>query len=390
MKVDRGNPRHWLWLALSGAFALLALALRWLPWRRRPAGVVLYGHKLAGNLAALLARSRREADGELSLVFLTLDPEHHRELQAAGVPSVLACSPRCVPLLARARALVTDHGLHALAPLARFGGLLRVDVWHGIPFKGFDADDFRVQRAYEETWVASPSQRRLWIERFGFEPERVFATGYARTDALVAPEEDLEAVRARLGLMRTRGRKVVLFAPTWRQDAAGRSIFPFDASAEAFFAALEAACREADALVLFRAHLNTLALPAALGDRVIAVPQATHPDTEAVLRLADVLVCDWSSIAFDYLLLDRPTLFLDVPAPFAKGFSLGPEYRFGDIVGDLPALQAALAGALRDPDGYRARFGARHAAVRAEVYGDCADGHAARRGLERLRAALRS
>ena len=28
------------------------------------------------------------------------------------------------------------------------------------------------------------------------------------------------------------------------------------------------------------------------------------------------------SIAFDYLLLDRPTLFLDIPAPFKKGFSL--------------------------------------------------------------------
>src|SRR5690606_40302310 len=62
-------------------------------------------------------------------------------------------------------------------PILRF-----FDVWHGIPFKGFDADDFRVQHRYDECWVASPLLRDLYIQRFGFEPQRVVATGYARTD----------------------------------------------------------------------------------------------------------------------------------------------------------------------------------------------------------------
>jgi CDP-glycerol glycerophosphotransferase len=387
MKIDRGDPRHWLWLLLLAVNAVLASLLRWLP-RRGPREVFLYGHQLNGNLAALLAQSRREPVPGLRLTFLTMDPAMHRRLRAAGEPSCLAIAPGSVLRLARAAAIVSDHGLHALEWLGRTTRVPLFDVWHGIPFKGFDADDFALQRRYDETWVASPLLATLYVERFGFDPARVHATGYARTDALVAPREDLEALRGRLGLERTRGRKVVLFAPTWRQDAAGRSIFPFGASAGEFFAALEAACVQADALVLFRAHLNTLELPAALGARVITVPQATHPDTEAVLRLADVLVCDWSSIAFDWLLLDRPALFLDVPAPFAKGFSLGPEYRFGQVVDGVPALQAALADVLRDPGSYRARFGDRHATVRAHVYGDCADGHAARRCLDRLRAAL--
>ena len=75
-----------------------------------------------------------------------------------------------------------------------FGDLAFFDVWHGIPFKGFDAEDFRVQRHYDETWVASPLLRDLYVDRFSFEPERVVPTGYARTDRLVRRDDDL-AVR---------------------------------------------------------------------------------------------------------------------------------------------------------------------------------------------------
>jgi CDP-glycerol glycerophosphotransferase len=180
----------------------------------------------------------------------------------------------------------------------------------------------------------------------------------------------------------------VLFAPTWRQDDACRSLFPIGADAATIFAALEAACDGTDAVLLFRAHLNSIDGADVAGERVLAVPQSAYPDTEAILRLADVLVCDWSSIAFDYLLLGRPTLFLDVPAPFAKGFSLGPEYRFGELVPDLPALQDALRAVLADEAPYWTRHRADHDAIRARVYGDCADGHAAARCLERLARAL--
>lgn len=384
MKIDRGNPRHWLWLGLFTLNTLAALWLRACGWRRDPGTVVLYGHKLNGNLAALLAQARRDADPAQTLRFLTMDPAYHRELLAAGEPAVLATSARCIPLLARAGALVTDHGLHCLSLLVRGGGLPAYDVWHGIPFKGFDADDFRVQHGYREVWLPSPRVQRLYVERFGFDPARLHVTGYARTDALVRRDEPVDALLQRLGLQATRGRKRVLFAPTWKQDAAGRSVFPFGLDAGEFFAGLDAVCARTGAVALFRAHLNSLDVGAAAGGRIVPVPHAQVPDTEGVLLASDVLVCDWSSIAFDWLLLDRPTIFLDVPAPFAKGFSLGPEYRFGEIVDAFPRFLDRLEAYLRDPSTYAADHGAKAAAVRAEVYGDFADGRSASRCLARL------
>jgi len=123
-------------------------------------------------------------------------------------------------------------------------------------------------------------------------------------------------------------------------------------------------------------------------DGVIPVPFADYPDTEAILRISDVLICDWSSIAFDYLLLNRPTLFLDVEPPFAKGLSLGREYRFGPVVRDLDELLHQLERSLAAPEDYQADYGARQAAIRDTVYGQYADGNSAARCVDRLSQAL--
>lgn len=389
MKVDKTNFRHWLLLARFGVNIAIAILLRpFISHRKADCKlIVLYGHKLSGNLLAIYRHLRIHGDG-IHPVFLTMDTVYHYRLDAAGELSCLAVSPACIRLLAHAEAVISDHGLHALQPMLSLSNLKFFDVWHGIPFKGFDSTDFRVQHHYDETWVSSPLMAELYINRFGFDKRQVVITGYARTDCLIQPGDTPEAIRQRLGLAYTQGRKLVLFAPTWKQDAQNRSLFPFGVDTRDFLDSLTAVCRRQGALLLFRAHLNA-GNPVLLSDEgVIPLPFADYPDTEAVLQISNVLICDWSSIAFDYLLLDRPTLFLDVEPPFRKGFSLGPEYRFGPVVNNLPDLLSQLERSLADPSGYQAEFGPRYAAIRKQVYGSYADGHAAERCIERLRQAF--
>ena len=390
MKIDKTNPAHWLLLTLFGVNVVAALL--WRPFRKRsrpgPRTVVLYGHKLSGNLLAIYRRLREAHRDEFRPVFLTMDSAYRRRLRAAGDEVCLATIPACARLLVSADTIVSDHGLHAMQPLLSLSDLKFFDVWHGIPFKGFDADDFRVQHRCDETWVTSPLLAELYTRRFGFDPAKVIVTGYARTDPLVEPHETSAEIRHRLGLQHTEGQRLVLFAPTWKQDAQHRSLFPFGADGKEFLERLTEVCRRNGALLLFRAHLNAkdpVPLPA---DGVIPIPFADYPDTEAILQISDALICDWSSIAFDYLLLDRPTLFLDVEPPFRKGFSLGPEYRFGPVIKDLPELLSELERSLADPEGYRAEYGARHAAIRKQVYGSYADGRSAERCVQRLARSL--
>jgi len=386
MKIDKRNPRHWFYLAAFTVASLFALVLRPLVSRHGPPLVLLYGHKLNGNLMSLYALGDQPA---CEFLFLTMDPAYQRELRADGMRSVLAFSPAGVRALARARAIVSDHGLHVLSWLPRLGLLRFADVWHGIPFKGWDARDFLVQHTYDEIWVSSALLRRYYVERFGFHEAQVHVTGYGRTDRLVRADEDLAPLRRRLDL--PDGRRVMMFAPTWQHGTGTRSIFPFDSPADAFLAMLADVCRAHDTICLFRTHLNSgvgeLPLPA---DVFRCVPQQAWPDSEGLLLLSDLLVCDWSSIAFDFLLLERPTIFLDVPAPFPKGFTLGPEYRFGAVVASVDALADRLARYLAHPEQYAAEHGEQARRIAAAVYDDMADGHAAERYLARLQGLLAS
>jgi CDP-glycerol glycerophosphotransferase len=386
MKIDKRNPAHWLLLAGFWLQAALGVALRALR-RSRGRVVVLYGHKLNGNLLALYRYLQADPASGWRPVFLSMDRGYLDELRAQGVDCCWASGPGCMHLLANANALASDHGLHALGPwraIYRKLGLRYFDVWHGIPFKGFDADDFRLQHGYDETWVASGLCRDLYVERYGFDPAGVRVTGYARTDRLVAPREDVDALREAFGI--PAGRKAILFAPTWAQDERGRSIYPFACGEAEFLGALSAFAGAHDATILLRSHINTVAGPGSAHPQVIALPGSRYPDAEAILLASDVLVCDWSSIAFDFLLLERPTVFLDVPPPFRKGFSLGPEYRFGRIVRDLQGLLDALATCVDDPAAYWRAHAQAHQRIRDQVYGDKADGHAAARCIARLGA----
>lgn len=385
MKIDKNKPTHWLCLILLGLNVMGAVGIRLFRKRKRKRQVVLYGHKLNGNLLAIHDHLRKYATAEFEVAFLTMDKAYHRQLCGEGVNSVLATRPGAMKLLACTDAVISDHGLHSMQLLVGRTGIRFFDVWHGIPFKGFDADDFRLQHRFDETWVASELNRELYIRQFGFSPERVVATGYARTDRLLNPPATREAVRAALGLP-AEGR-LILFAPTWKQDAAGRSLYPFGCTAQQFLGAIANLARQHAATIVLRSHLNSG--EAADFDQVgiLALPASRYPDTEAVLLACDLLVCDWSSIAFDWLLLDRPAFFLDAEAPFKKGFSLGPEYRYGPIVRNLQGLLEALQEVLENPEGYWQEHASKQYQIREKVYG-LADGHAAERCVQRLQANL--
>jgi CDP-glycerol glycerophosphotransferase len=386
MKIDRRNPAHWMLLAGFWVQAALGIVLR-LFVRPLHGTVVLYGHKLNGNLLALHSYMRENPELGWRPVFLSMDRRYLDELRKQGVDCRWASGPACPRLLADADVLISDHGLHSLGPWRgayRKLGLRFIDVWHGIPFKGFDADDFRLQHRYDETWVASGLCRDLWIERFGFEPARVHATGYARTDRLVLQREDATALREALGIPHRC--RTILFAPTWEQDDHGRSIYPFGCSEGEFLGALSELARSHEATILLRSHMNSGNICGAGYPGIVALPGSRYPDTETVLLASDMLVCDWSSIAFDFLLLSRPTLFLDVSPPFRKEFSLGPEYRFGAIVHNLQELLRQLETCMAEPEVYWHAHADAHKKVRHEVYGDKADGQSAARCVARLQA----
>lgn len=274
-----------------------------------------------------------------------------------------------------ARLLVINDWLRRR--FSRRGGQIVLQTWHGTPLKrlalhrpGFDprrmAAVVRESRRWNVLLAQNPYAARILGKAYAFLARPVWVEGYPRNDVLVTG--DGTVTRDALGIRS--GERVLLYAPTWRDDRA--EIVDFVDPA--------ALAEAADAVVLVRGHSRTLQPGRdAEGPRVIDV--TGFPDTSLLLLAADALITDYSSVMFDFSVTGKPMYFLVPDMEHYRGQLRGFYFDLvahapGPVVRSQDELIAALAD---DPahhaeryDQWRAKFNARD------------DGHAAERVVSRI------
>ncbi|WP_328838839.1 bifunctional glycosyltransferase family 2 protein/CDP-glycerol:glycerophosphate glycerophosphotransferase [Streptomyces europaeiscabiei] len=199
--------------------------------------------------------------------------------------------------------------------LTKRPGTTYIQTWHGSALKrmGFDepgwklksraeqAEQQRTLDRFDHFLIRSEHDVRTLAKAFRLREKVLLRVGYPRNDALVRARGAAErpALAAELGI--PADKRILLYAPTFRHQGQRRFTLPFDVErfAETF---------GDEYVLLVRAHyLNHVVLPPSVRGRVIDV--SAHHDVTPVLALADALITDYSSVMFDYALLDRPMLF---------------------------------------------------------------------------------
>ena len=238
----------------------------------------------------------------------------------AGGTGVLRGTREYFDALARSRWIVSNDDMQL--PFRKREGQFYLQTWHGTLLKriGFDIENpqFISGTAYFDHLAADVAQWDLLLSpnpfstplmRRAFRYDREIGEfGYPRNDVLRRPDSEAvaAAVRSRLGL--PAGKKVVLYAPTWRDNqvyANGRR-YRFDMRLD-----LEQAWKALgpDYVFLIRGH-HHMADDVPTGMRPgFAMNVTAYPDISELFLVADVLVTDYSSVMFDYAVTGRPMLF---------------------------------------------------------------------------------
>ncbi|MFG2818927.1 CDP-glycerol glycerophosphotransferase family protein [Kitasatospora sp. NPDC048365] len=274
----------------------------------------------------------------------------------AGVRPVRVFSPEWYEALATSRYLVGNTHLPEF--LERRPGQVVVQTWHGSLIK-------RIAHDVENSWLGdagylaaldrevpnwsllvSPSGYATPILRRAFRYEgEVLESGYPRNDVLArAGTAEAAELRRRLGL--PEGKRVVLYAPTWREDqqAEGGEGFRLDLRIDV--AAAKAALGE-DHVLLVRPHAHVREPLLGAGDGFL-YDLASYPDVQDLLLAADVLVTDYSSIAFDFAVTGRPMLFFTYDLEHYRDTLRGFYFDFEqDAPGPLVPGSAELVAGLR-------------------------------------------
>ncbi|MGN7950170.1 CDP-glycerol glycerophosphotransferase family protein [Microbacterium sp. 22215] len=294
-----------------------------------------------------------------------------------GAIAVVEGSPEWWRARAAARLLVVNDWLRRR--FARKPGQKVLQTWHGTPLKrlalhrpGFDprrmAAVVKESRRWDVLLAQNTYSERILRKAYAFFGRPIWVEGYPRDDALVTG--DAAAIRAALGI--ADDERVLLYAPTWRDDR----------SEMVDFVDPEALAGQTDSVVLVRGHSRTIHTDRdRSGARVIDV--TGYPETSQLLLAADALITDYSSVMFDFSVTGKPMYFL-VPdlehyRGALRGFYFDLEAR---APGPLVHSQGELVSALAD-DTHEKVYAERYTAWRAQ-FNSRDDGHAAERVVARI------
>lgn len=270
------------------------------------------------------------------VIYLVFSRETYRLLANSPLPVCFYPGLRSIVYLLTANMVAVDsaewimHGKFQLAFRSKV-----IQLWHGAPLKeieiplflrritgypkpaGFLLKIYKIVTGRHAAYELVVTTSSFFTEKAfkpAFRAKHFIDTGYPRNDALFADVRDMQlnaslymntdlfAIK-KIMSRRKSGARIVLYAPTFRKEVGD----PFS-SALFDLNRLDSFASEHNLFIVLKLH-------PVVRDNVPEIPFASLSvynatcDIYPVLNLFHALVTDYSSIYFDFLLLDRPIIF---------------------------------------------------------------------------------
>ncbi|MBE5957553.1 MAG: CDP-glycerol:glycerophosphate glycerophosphotransferase [Lachnospiraceae bacterium] len=238
-----------------------------------------------------------------------------------------------------------------------------LSTWHGTPLKKlvFDMEDihsanpkykevvYKQTRGWDYLISDNPFSTEVFQSCFQFEKEKILESGYPANDPLYAKDLEERAAKIKKKLGIPQDKKLILYAPTWRDDEM------YDAGEYKFSLALDIDRLKKEFgdeyVLLLRLHylvVDRLDM-SSFGDFTKDV--CNYDDITELYMISDMLITDYSSVFFDYANLKRPILFfmydLEKYRDVLRGFYLDIEK---DLPGPIFRTNDELVEAIKDID----------------------------------------
>lgn len=195
---------------------------------------------------------------------------------------------------------------------------LIINLWHGVPLKKIALLDPNLKKAariyfkkiFSENYTCilttSHELISLMARSFAVSEDKIKVWGQPRNDGLFQ-KNDCREILGQLFPDLPEYTKTVLYAPTFR-DYGQVQLFPFKDFDQK---QLEAFLDEKNMLLFIRTHVAEQGSAAPyLGKRIRFLGNEQAEDVTGILNIFDCLITDYSSIYIDYLLTDKPMIFL--------------------------------------------------------------------------------
>ena len=184
-----------------------------------------------------------------------------------------------------------------------------LNTWHGSAIKKIGCDAIGEKtfvskgRNNTDLYLAQGEYDKLiFSHAFGVSPELIKVTGLPRNDELVSTDVQYRAQVIRQRLSIPEGKKVLLYAPTFREYVMKGSSFALNLPVD--FARWKKILGEKYVL-LMRAH-PAVAKLMDIKENDFVKEVSSYPHLNDLMIVSDALISDYSSVFFDYAILEKP------------------------------------------------------------------------------------
>lgn len=311
-----------------------------------------------------------------------------------GFTGLVSYTCRCLSMLwsiGNARCVFISDACNVLGTVNKRSGTVVVQLWHGCgAFKkfGMSTADLLWGAEREEllrrpnyanmdfVTVSSPEVRWAYAEAMALPMERIVADGVGRTDRFFQPERRQLAYEKLYRLLpEAQGKRIVLYAPTFRgrvREAVSPDVLDFSA------------CRkqlgEGYFYLIKRHPFVQQPHPLTEAQQAYARDVTDCLTIEELLFVSDLCITDYSSLIFEYALMEREMIFFAFDMDEYLDWR-GFYYPYEELVpGPICKTTREVIQAIR-----KAEYGENRERIRAfrQKFMSACDGHAKERILAR-------
>jgi len=195
-----------------------------------------------------------------------------------------------------------------------------IQTWHGTPLKkmlydietihGRDEDYLKRVSFATRQWdyLLSPSEYATNAFKSAFRYKgNILELGYPRNDLFYKKDVQDITTKVKNRLNIPKDKKVILYAPTFRDNQKEKNKFVFDLNLD--LNELHEHLKD-EYVLLLRMHIvvnNKLVIPEEYSDFIYNV--SSYPEIQELYLISDVLITDYSSVMFDFAHTGRPILY---------------------------------------------------------------------------------
>lgn len=231
-----------------------------------------------------------------------------------------------------------------------------IQVWHaGGAFKKFGKMSLRnmnnteftkrvhnAHSQYDKLIVSSKEVVDIYSDSLGIDPQKIYPIGIPRADILFN-EDRMNVIKQFLydKYEEFLGEKIILYAPTFRDDDRYRSSIALNLNYM-----LEHL--DEDYLIILKMHpfeRSIVKIDSNMSDRIFDL---SNEEINDLLIIADILITDYSSLIFEYAILQKPMIFFAYDLEKYENKLRGFYYPYTDFVpGPIAYTTEEVVGYIR-------------------------------------------